>query len=382
MSGAPSASSAEEMSSSSVRRIHWRIAILGLSYVGLCYTSLLMQSDIQLVVRFFLGLDFKEFYDAAHVYLSGGNPYEVARFVTPPASLMPNLLLAPFSFDTARDLWCLASVIMLGAGGVVAARAAGHRGPGVLLTVAFLFAGFPAQMLIERGNIDALVFLLLALALVARPASLAAAAWALAALTKIYPLLVAPFLWRVHGRRWPMVALFVLAVVCAVFWRETLAYGPHLLMRATEQRFEPNLSPVGTFGRGFHAYALGYVALNLWLDARLLGRDTTADVRRFLGSTWIVPMLFFPRDVLAYVGVSLTLTFVAVDPLEHLLMRWQRAGLALLEGLMMVPTTGFAFVTAERAWYAVPRVALVLYSLALIAFKVQLLRESRAPPVP
>ena len=366
------------MNSAGVRRIHWRLAMLGLSYMGLCYTSLLMQSDIQLVVRFFLGLDFKEFYDAAHVYLSGGNPYEVARFVTPPASLLPNLLLAPFNFEAARDLWCLASVTMLGAGGILAARAAGHRGPDVLLTLAFLFAAFPAQMLIERGNIDALVFLLLALALIARPAWLAAVAWALAALVKIYPILLAPFLWRAHGRRWLLVALAVLAVVCAAFWRETLAYGPHLLMRATEQRFEPNLSPVGSFGRGFHVYALAYVALNLWLDWRLLVRGTTVDVRRFIGSTWIVPMLFFPRDVLAYVGVSLTLTFVALDPLEHLLQRWQRMGLALLEGLIMIPTTGFAFVTDERAWYAIPRVALVLYSLALVAFKLQLLRESRA----
>ncbi len=366
------------MNAVGVRRIHWRFALLGLSYLGLCYASLLLQSDIQLVVRFFLGLDFKEFYDAAHVYLTGGNPYVIARFVTPPTSLVPNLLLAPFDFETARDLWCLASVIMLGAGGILTARAAGHRGPDVFLTVAFLFATFPAQMLIERGNIDALIFLLLAFALRARPAWLAAVAWALASLMKIYPTLLAPFLWRVHGRRWLLVALAVVTVVCATFWRETLAYGPHLIMRATEQLFEPNLSPVGYFGHGFHVYALAYVALNLWLDRQLLSRETTTEVRRFLGSAWIVPMLFFPRDVLAYVGVSLILTFVALDPLEYRLRRWQRLGLAMLEGLIMIPTSGLVSVTDEMEWYAIPRVALFLYSLALLAFKVQLLRESRA----
>jgi hypothetical protein len=365
-----------------VRRIHWRFAFLGLGYLGLCYASLLMQSDIQLVVRYFLGLDFKEFYDAAHLYLTGGNPYEVARFVTPPASLLPNLVLAPFDFDAARDLWCLASVVMLGSGGILAARAAGHRGTDVLLTVAFLFATLPAQMLIERGNIDALIFLLLAVALTVRPVCLSAAAWALAALTKIYPLLLGPFLWRVRGRRWLLVALAVVIVVCATFWRETLAYGPHLVMRATEQRFEPNLSPVGYFGRGFHVYALAYVAFNLYLDRQLLSRETTAAVRRFLGSAWIVPMLFFPRDVLAYVGVSLLLAFVALDPLEHRLQRWQRLGLALLEGLIMIPTTGFVSVTDDVDWYAIPRVALFLYSLALVAIKLQLLRESRASAVP
>lgn len=378
MPGTLAAWRAAALSPTGVRRIHWRFAFLGLSYVGLCYASLLLQSDIQLVVRYFLGLDFKEFYDAAHVYLTGGNPYEVARFVTPPASLLPNLLLAPFDFDTARDLWCLASVIMLGAGGVLAARAAGHRGTDVFLTVAFLFATFPAQMLIERGNIDALIFFLLAFALVVRPAWLAAVAWALAALIKIYPVLLGPFLWRVHGRRWLLVALASVAVVCATFWRETFAYGPHLIMRATEQLFEPNLSPVGYFGHGFHVYALAYVALNLWLDRQLLARETTTEVRRFLGGAWIVPMLFFPRDVLAYVGVSLVLTFVALDPLEHRLRRWQRLGLALLEGLIMIPTTGLVFVTDEMEWYAIPRVALFLYSLALVALKVQLLRESRA----
>jgi Glycosyltransferase family 87 len=370
------------MNYAGVRRIHWRLAFLGLSYLGLCYASLLLQSDIQLVVRYFLGLDFKEFYDAAHVYLAGGNPYEIARFVTPPTSLLPNLLLAPFDFYTARDLWCLASVIMLGAGGILAARAAGHRGADVFLTLAFLFATFPAQMLIERGNIDALIFLLLALALAVRPAWLATVAWALASLIKIYPALLGPFLWRVHGRRWLLVALAVITVMCVVFWRETLAYGPHLIMRATEQLFEPNLSPVGYFGHGFHAYALAYVALNLWLDRQLLFRETTTEVRRFLGSAWIVPMLFFPRDVLAYVGVSLVLAFVALDSLEHRLRRWQRLGFALLEGLIMIPTTGLVSVTHGVEWYAIPRVALFLYSLALAAFKVQLLRESRASAVP
>jgi len=369
------------MKPAGVRRIHWRFAFLGLSYLGLCYASLLLQSDIQLVVRFFLGLDFKEFYDAAHVYLAGGNPYEVARFVTPPASLLPNLLLAPFHFETARDLWCAASVLMLGAGSVLAARAAGHRGADVVLTVAFLFTAFPAQMLIERGNIDALVFLLLALALTLRPAWMSAAAWALAVLTKIYPVLLGPFLWRLHGRRWLLVALAVATVACGAFWRETLAYGPHLLMRATEQLFEPNLSPVGYFGRGFHIFALAYVALNLWLDRQLLARETTAELRRFLGSAWIVPMLFFPRDVLAYVGVSLVMVFVALDPLEHRLQRWQRLGLALLEALIMIPTTGLVFVTDEAQWYQIPRVALFVYGLALVAIKVQLLRESQAPAV-
>ena len=362
----------------SVRRIQWRFAFLGLSYLGLCYASLLLQSDIQLVVRFFLGLDFKEFYDAAHVYLDGGNPYAVPRFVTPPASLVPNLLLAPFHFETARDLWCLASALMLGAGGILSARAAGHRGPDLFLAVAFLFATFPAQMLLERGNIDALVFVLLAVALAARPPWLSAVAWALASLTKIYPMLLAPFLWTVHGRRWLLAALATVAVVCAAFWRETLAYGPHLAMRATEQLFEPNLSPVGYFGHGFHLYALVYVAFNLWLDRQLLSRDATADVRRFLGGAWIVPMLFFPRDVLAYVGVSLTLTFVALDPLEYRLRRWQRIGIALLEALIMIPTTGLVSVTDEREWYSVPRVALFLYSLALVAFKFRLLHEARA----
>jgi hypothetical protein len=364
------------------RRIHWRLAVLGLSYLGLCYASLLSQSDIQLVVRYFLGLDFKEFYDAAHVYLGGGNPYEIARFVTPPASLLPNLLLAPFDFYTARDLWCLAAVLMLGAGCVLAARAAGHRGTDVFLTLAFLFASFPAQMLIERGNIDALIFLLLALALTLRPAWSAAAAWALAALIKIYPILLGPYLVRSRGRRAFWAALAVVAVISAVFWRETLAYGPHLLMRATEERFDQNLAPSAYFGHGFYAYALGYVVLNLWLDQRLLARDTTTEVRRLLGGAWIVPMLFFPRVVLSYVGVALVLAFVALDPLEQRLRGWQRIGLAVLEGLIMMPTAGLAFVTDELEWYAIPQVALVLYSAALVAFKLQLLRDSLGPALP
>jgi hypothetical protein len=382
MSGTSPAWRAGAMNSAAARRIHWRFAVLGCSYMGLCYASLLMQSDIQLVVRYFLGLDFKEFYDAAHVYLTGGNPYDVARFVTPPASLLPNLLLSPFDFYTARDLWCLAGVMMLGAGGVLAARAAGHRGTDVLLTVAFLFATFPAQMLIERGNIDALIFLLLALVLAARPSWLAAVAWALAALIKIYPALLGPYLWRSRGRRSLLWALVVVAVVCAAFWRETIAYGPHLMMRATEERFDQNLSPVAYFGHGFHIYALAYVALNLWLDRRLLSREATTEVRRFLGGAWIVPMLFFPRVVLSYVGVVLVLAFIALDPLEQRLRRWQRLGLALLEGLVMIPTTGLAFVTDELEWYAIPQVALFLYSLALVAIKMQLLRESRASALP
>lgn len=208
---------------------------------------------------------------------------------------------------------------------------------------------------------------------------MAAVAWAFGSLIKIYPILLGPFLWRVYGRRWLVVALAVVAVVCVTFWRATLAYGPHLIMRATEQRFEPNLSPIGYFGHGFHIYALAYVALNLWLDRQLLSRQTTGEVRRFLGSAWIVPMLFFPRDVLAYVGVSLLLVFIALDPIEHMLRRWQRLGFAVTEGLIMIPTTGLVSVTDQMQWYAIPRVALFIYSLALVTFKMQLLRESRAP---
>jgi hypothetical protein len=48
----------------------------------------------------------------------------------------------------------------------------------------------------------------------------------------------------------------------------------------------------------------------------------------------------------------------------------------------MIPTTGLVAVTAEMGWYAIPRVALFLYSLALVAFKLQLLRESRASAPP
>jgi hypothetical protein len=48
----------------------------------------------------------------------------------------------------------------------------------------------------------------------------------------------------------------------------------------------------------------------------------------------------------------------------------------------MIPTTGFAFVTGEPAWYAIPQVALFLYSVALIALRVQLLHVSRASALP
>jgi hypothetical protein len=362
-----------------VRRLHWRLVFLGLGYLGLAYVSLLLQSDIQLVVRFFLGLDFKEFYDAAHVYLRGGNPYEIARFVTPPASLLPNLVLAPFHFETARDLWCLASVAMLGAGMILVARAAGHRGADLGLSVAFLFASFPAQMLIERGNIDALVFLLLALALVARPAWFAGAAWALAALTKVYPLLLAPVVWRERGYRALLAAGLVAAVVTAAFWQPTVDYLPRLAMRAAEERFRENISPVAYFGHGFHAYALAYLVLNLWLDHRLIARGAPPALGRFLAASWVVPMLFFPREVLPYVAVVLVLAFAALDPLDGWLRPWQRLGLAFLEALIMLPTAGFAFVTDELAWFAVPRVALFLYSVAILAFKARLLRDGEWP---
>lgn len=357
-----------------VRRLHWRLAFLGLGYLGLCYTSLLMQSDIQLVVRFFLGLDFKEFYDAAHVYLRGGDPYEIARFVTPPASLLPNLLLAPFHFETARDLWCLASIAMLGAGATLAARASGHRGTDLGLSLVFLFAAFPTQMLVERGNIDALVFLLVALALLARPAWLAGAAWALAALTKIYPVLIAPVVWRDRGYRALVAAALVAAVVTAAFWQQTLDYLPRLAMRAAEERFRENISPVAYFGHGFHVYALGYLAINLWLDHRLIARGAPPALRRFLAASWVVPMLFFPREVLPYVAVVLLFAFLALDPLDAWLQPWQRLGLALLEALIMLPTAGFAFVTDDLGWFAVPRVALFLYSVAILALKLRLWR--------
>lgn len=142
------------------------------------------------------GFDFLPYYDAANVWLRGGNPYLVRGTTTLPLSIV---LATPFTlarFVTASYLNALTSVAAMG--GALALSIHAGRGrleyrrdwPLFLLLV----LGYPFAFLVSRGNVEYWVWLLMAvgfwLEVDGSAPWLAGLMLGLGALLKLYPLLL------------------------------------------------------------------------------------------------------------------------------------------------------------------------------------------------
>lgn len=191
-----------------------------------------------------VGYDFRDFHAAGRYFLKGQDPWLWERFVTPPLSLYITL---PFSFISAKSavkLFFLINTICLlcGAYLYVSVFLKGRRIKlGKILFLMTLLFSYPVYFLLQRGNIDGIVFLLIALGLFFASKSEecgflsdipTAFFWALACHIKIYPLLL--FIPLVLMRRWRLLFMFIFWLVFfvlvthemwPVFFQKTLARG-------------------------------------------------------------------------------------------------------------------------------------------------------------
>ena len=153
--------------------------------------------------------DIAFFRDGARIWLTGGNPYLMNGFVTPPPSLLFSLPLVPWSRPLADHLLLAANILLLAWAMRRYAAALGLRlrDQALLLLAAALF--FSTQESVREGNLDVLMFALLVLAFTARSDGGAISLGASIGV-KAYSAVFLPVMLRL--RQWRMAALTVATV--------------------------------------------------------------------------------------------------------------------------------------------------------------------------
>ncbi len=210
-----------------LRDVFW---LIGLQVGVLLLASAVTQRALHFVNFMFLGVDYLQYFDAARAFLEGKTPYHIGGFVTPPPSALLQIPLVSLGFDVAKYVILGINIAALPLALGVFTRVWLGRGDkerwayvgGILLF------SFPVFFLLNRGNMDGLVLLLLSLFflfLLLSREGWAGALLALAVGLKLYPaLLFLPLLifrrYRVVGSALVVLGVFVLLAPGA--WRDYL----------------------------------------------------------------------------------------------------------------------------------------------------------------
>ena len=265
--------------------VFWVLAFVVVQQVGLIVASLIAGTKLYPVFEGILGFghDHRVYYFAAELFLEGVNPYKHPRFVTPPPSLLLGLPLSWAGLETARVLYFGAQGVCLAIGVYVICRRFGLTRY-VLGFVILSFLFYPVQFLLERGNADGVVVLLMALACgyLSRPA-VGGAALALAIGIKIYPAaLLLPALLQRHYKLIGVVLVLLLALVILTpeLWLEFLERGSERARRFKESENRLNGS---VFVALRHVVLLGQDLLRLPASARLGGLPIDPSLSVILG---------------------------------------------------------------------------------------------------
>lgn len=369
-----------------------RLGVLIFFYIVLAIIAYLLNRNITLIdPQEILGWDLRDFYNAASLASNSQNPYLTSKFVTPPLSLIPAKALLFFEFPTATWIWMGANILLLLGGLWIALRSLNHQ-RAFFITVAFTALAFPTQMLLERGNIDGLIFFGLALCLYSKSTLVKSISFVVIVLTKVYPILLAPFFILTVKRFW-LYAGAILLLCLAIFSNEFIQYLPNLNARVNTYRFSENMSPHGLFHflsnklerqwqSYFYLYAIPYVLINLILDWKILNSDIQDKTKLLLGNLWVIPMLFFPSVVYAYSGIILLFPLIVIDALYSSFSKKTIALIAIAGALLMFPTVGFAKATGFELWYAIPPLVLWVASLIVIDWKIRYIRSNNRLKMP
>ena len=364
-----------------------RLGVLIFFYIFLAIIAYALNRHINLVdPQEILGWDLRDFYNAASLASNSQNPYLTSKFVTPPLSLITAKALLLFEFPTATLVWMGANILFLLGGLWIALRSLNNQAA-FFITAVFTALAFPTQMLLERGNIDGLIFFGLALCLYSKSALVKSASFVVIVLTKVYPILLAPFFIFTVKRFWLYTGAITLLCM-AIFSNEFIQYLPNLNARVNTYRFTENISPHGLFHflsiklerqwqSYFYIYAIPYVLINLILDWKILNSIIQDKTKLLLGNLWVIPMLFFPSVVYAYSGIILLFPMLMIDALSSSLSKKKIILLAIAEALLMFPTVGFAKATGFEFWYAIPPLTLWIASMVVIGWKIRLIRSRK-----
>lgn len=174
-------------------------------------------------------IDFRSFYLAGKSVLQGLDPYlnyvgvrpefygpvnsevsPTSGFRYPPLAALVFVPIATLPYQTAKALFSLAMIAILGVLSFHLVRRSGFRAPGE--AILFMLVSFPVLALTERGQVDSFVLYLTALSywlgLSSRRTAVASFLLAFAGIFKLFPLVVLIF----YGveRRWRFISFTVL----------------------------------------------------------------------------------------------------------------------------------------------------------------------------
>jgi hypothetical protein len=251
------------------------------------------------------GFDFLPYYQAARVWLRGGNPYLVQGTTTPPLSILVVMPLTSLDFVAASYLNAIAATLAMMAAValvVVAARGTlrlGRDWPFFLLLV----LSYPFSFLVSRGNVEYWVWLLVAVGLwsaaTRKSAVVTGTMFGLGALLKLYPLVfIVPL---VANRRRNAAAVAVAVVIAGLTVPHTYDFVAGSLGERLARRVDlyQNASLTGLFH-----YALAQVGL---ADLRPARAAALTIYGLALGSCCLLDWRAPPPATGRWVGLSLAL---------------------------------------------------------------------------
>ena len=177
------------------------VAVWLLQLQLLALVSLLRQSNTTFVQRFpsGLGLDYNTFLNGAAMLLGGKNPYSWTFFVSPPFVLIIGRaeLFLQLSIKTVFFL----NLALVMASMWILLRHFGVAGLRRWIFLIAVTAYYPCQFLAERGNLEGMMLLGLAIVVTSRRAWLRGFCIGLTANLKVYSLIV-PGVWVLKQNAW------------------------------------------------------------------------------------------------------------------------------------------------------------------------------------
>jgi hypothetical protein len=314
--------------------------------------QVICQSDLYFVRKQeTLGLDMKDFFVAGGLWAAGNSPYEWWRYVTPPLPAFLSRFLVPLGWPHFLAVALAVSIASCGAAYALAVgafyRLRSAAGAAILLLgVSAMAISYPFVFLVDRGNVDGIVFALMCAAIVLAGTSRDVCSGVLvatAASVKLYPaVLVIPML--LH-RKWRLLAVTLMALVALALLTGvgacTQYLSSRLLARGTFFRVNENGSLVNfchfvrlLFGAQQTPAAAGYA-----LFAALLGATVLVDaiaLRRGARGWAFTAVSYFPFMVAVPMTVyhySFLILLALIPSLcaaaESATNRWVRGAIAL-----------------------------------------------------
>ena len=358
------------------------------------------------------GVDYQDFYQASLQILRGGNPYQIARYVTPPWFAVANIPFALLGFEVARAVFMSLIPVMVLVSYLLISRRL-NDSPSeqndwfVFAGIFVILFSYPFYFLFERGNIDGVVLLLMCLGLLMMPNRpwLGGLFLALAIHFKLYPVLLLPALFvsrRWKPLLWTSVWIVILTILVVPYWDD---FAILLSKRSNSFQLFENGSLVNTFlfvgmlmSKSFHlgevlwSYAPSYAVIvyALLLSAILLAdyklsRDASSQQQLTNALLYFPFMVALPKSVYHYEFVLLlpllpVLDFLlrnAVSRSQHIVIWVITFGVALTQWQAVALYT----LTDDILAYYIPGLGLLLVMIGISVYKfMQIQNVSKLAP--